>query len=413
MRVAMVAYAFYEGNARLQQYCTALVKRGDEVDMFCLRREDEPPEAVVNGVHVHAIQVRVVNERRQITFLVRVLRFLFLAAWVLTRRHLARPYAVVHVHSVPDFLIFSALVPRLSGSVVLLDIHDILPEFYASKFQSGRKSLLFRALTLVERVSCRFAHHVIIANDLWRERLTQRSVAPERCTAIGNYPDPDVFQRHPRSRTDGRFRLIYPGSLNHHQGLDVAIRAFARVVPELPEAEFVIHGEGPSKEELIALAVRLQVADRVHFREMVPIRQIARLLADADAAVVPKRASSVFGNEAASTKILECMTAGVPVIVSRTKVDSFYHSDRTVQFFESENEADLAECILRLARHPELRERLASNAWEHARLNSWAVKKELYLSVVDSLAGRRSEREHRRTVSAANGGTETVPRVNG
>ena len=49
---------------------------------------------------------------------------------------------MIHVHSVPDFLVFAALVPKLLGARIILDIHDILPEFYASKFGASKDSRL-------------------------------------------------------------------------------------------------------------------------------------------------------------------------------------------------------------------------------------------------------------------------------
>jgi glycosyltransferase involved in cell wall biosynthesis len=68
-------------------------------------------------------------------------------------------------------------------------------------------------------------------------------------------------------------------------------------------------------------------------------------MAAADVGVVPKRAAG-FGNEAFSTKILEFMACGVPVIVSRTQVDSYYFDDQLVRFFESENADDLAKAFV-------------------------------------------------------------------
>jgi len=392
VRVAMVAYAFYEGNARIQQYATALAKRGDAVDVIALRREGEARHRIANGVNVYGIQTRIINEKSRLTYLYRVMQFLAYSALVLSRKHLSQPYHLVHVHSVPDFLVFAALLPKLMGSSVILDIHDILPEFYVSKFGTGRRSLLFHLLLLVEKCSAAFADHVIIANHVWYERLTARSVSPEKCTVICNCPNPEFFRVRQQGRTHSKFIITYPGTLNWHQGLDIALKAFAKVVKEIPEAEFRIFGEGPSKPELIKLTNRLGLNGRVIFNDMVPTERIAQEVANSDLGVVPKRASSIFGNEAASSKILEFMAAGVPVVVSRTKVDTYYHSDLTVKFFESENESDLAKSILELKRNAQLRSRLVANAAKYAQENNWEVKDIQYLSLMDSLTSMKRKK---------------------
>jgi glycosyltransferase involved in cell wall biosynthesis len=317
---------------------------------------------------------------------------------ILSRKHLSRPYQIIHVHSVPDFLVFAAALPKLLGASLILDIHDILPEFYASKFGAGKKSILFKILLLVEKCSVLFSNHVIIANHIWYRRLIDRSASPKKCTVICNYPNPEIFRARPRERTDGKFIITYPGSLNWHQGLDVAVKAFAEVTREIPEAELHIYGEGPMKPHLVKLAKQLGLEGKVIFFDMVAIELVAAEMANADLGVVPKRASSSFGNEAASTKILEFMSVGVPIVVSRTSIDTYYHSDATVKFFESENEADLAKSIVMLQRDPELRRRLAVNAAKYAEANNWRSKKCHYLNLVDRLARRgRRQKQHLRT----------------
>jgi glycosyltransferase involved in cell wall biosynthesis len=366
------------------RYATTLAQRGDSVDVFALRRDGFAPFEVLDGVNVYRIQDRRVNEMGRLTYLLRIVRFLLRSAYVVTRRHLANPYQLVHVHSVPDFMVFAALVPKLLGARVILDIHDILPEFYGSKFGVGPRSVQFKLLALLEKVSAGFADHVIIANDLWKERIVARSVPERKCTALCNYPDLRIFHPQSKMTRNGKFVILYPGSLNIHQGLDVALRAFAQIANQIPDADFHIYGEGPQRTALVALAKDLGLDGRVQFHGVLPIREIAGVMASSDLAIVPKRASS-FGNEAASTKIMEFMALGVPVIVSRTKVDSYYFDDSVVRFFEPENENDLAKSILELRRDSRLRERLTTNAARYIRRTNWDTKKIEYLRLVDTL----------------------------
>ncbi len=120
----------------------------------------------------------------------------------------------------------------------------------------------------------------------------------------------DLFKPVPeeQKRRDGKFIMLYPGSLNYHQGLDIAIKAFALAKEHMPDAEFHIYGEGPTLPDLVALARERGRRWRRQVLEGLPLEEIATVIASADVGVVPKRADG-FGNEAFSTKILEFMAA--------------------------------------------------------------------------------------------------------
>jgi glycosyltransferase involved in cell wall biosynthesis len=388
LRVCMLAYAFYESDTRILQYATALAKRGEKVDVIALRRDDSFPEfEVLNGVNVYRIQPRTVNEKGLVAYASRILRFMWRSMWCLRRLHRQHAYDVVHVHNVPDFLLFSALFPKFGGAPVILDIHDLLPEFYASKFKVSHDGLVFKLLTFVERCSAGFASHVIVANHLWRDRFAARSSKAEKCSVVRNHPDLEIFVARARQgrRVNERFLLTYPGSLNWHQGLDVAIRAFANVADRMPDADFHIYGEGPAKPSLIELARKLGMKDRVVFHDFLPSREIARVMATTDLAIEPKRSTSAFGNEALSTKILEFMALGVPIIASKTKIHAYYYDDSVVRYYENDDPVQLAEQMLKLRGDRALRERLAANGFQYVKENNWDARKHEYLELVDSL----------------------------
>lgn len=386
MRVCMIAYSFYEGDNRVMRYAETLAARGDHVDVLALRRPGQPDYGVLRGVNVFRIQERTRDERHKVSYLLRILSFLVRASVRLAVMHLRKAYRVVHVHSVPDFLVFAALVPKLMGAKVILDIHDILPEFYASKFHCGHGSLLFRTLVVVEKISIAFADHVIVANHLWLQRLIERSAPAHKCIALINYPDSTIFHVCENRPPDGKFILMYPGSLNQHQGLDIAIRAMAILRSQLPNAELHIYGEGGAYPELLKLTDKLHLEDQVMFHQPLPIREMAALMAHADLGIVPKRSDS-FGNEAFSTKILEFMSSGVPVVVAETRVDHYYFASSLVEFFKNGDAEDLAGSILRLARDRDLRKRKADAALMFARQNAWQHAKHKYLNLVDAASG--------------------------
>jgi glycosyltransferase involved in cell wall biosynthesis len=346
-------------------------------------------------VRVFHVQKRSVNERGKFGYLRRILIFLLRAFLFLARPSNVRRYDVIHVHNVPDFLIFAALLPKLFGTKIVLDIHDILPEFYASKFSLSPDSLTVRMLKFCERLSTAFSNHVIIANDLWRERLIGRAVTPDKVTTIRNYPDPVFFATRQQPAPHAGFLLMYPGTLNSHQGLDIAIRAFARLAPEMPDLNFHIYGEGPALPELRTLSDELGLAGRLEFFGFLPVKEIGNRMAQADLAVVPKRVSTGFGNEAASTKIMEFMSVGVPVVVSRTRIDSLEYGESVVHFAEPENDAAWAEAIRTLKNDPEYRAQLVANSFAYLGHHNWAKRKYDYLGIVDSLADHAKQNSNR------------------
>jgi glycosyltransferase involved in cell wall biosynthesis len=385
-RVCMVTHSFYETDNRVTRYATTLVARGDAVDVLALRRSPElPEEEMIEGVRVFRIQDRFEKgEQTKFAYLWPLLRFLRASMRWVTRRHASEPYDLLHIHNVPDFMVFAGWYPKLTGARVILDIHDIVPEFFASKFGILPKGLTFALLCWMERASAAFAHHVIIANDLWLEKYALRTRTAGRCTAFINNVDSSVFTRRARRRDDGKLIVLFPGGLQWHQGVDIALRAFTQVRAELPHCEFHIYGDGNAKESLVRLAADLGLDGSVRFFKPRSVREIAAIMAEADLGVVPKRADS-FGNEAYSTKIMEFMAVGVPVVVSSTKVDRYYFDDSVVRFFPSGDAQGLARQMLAVLRDAEMRREMVRRASEYVATHCWESRKADYLTLVDSL----------------------------
>jgi glycosyltransferase involved in cell wall biosynthesis len=343
----------------------------------------------VDGVNITRLQDRFAKtERSKIGYLLPLLRFLFKASIWVTRSHFRCPYDLVHIHNVPDFMVLAAWYPKLAGKPIVLDIHDIVPEFFASKFRLPQKGAFFSLLRRMERWSAAFADHIIIANHLWLEKYAVRTGTKDRITAFINHVDSEVFFPHGSRKRDGRTIILFPGGLQWHQGVDIAIEAFARVRRQLPHAEFHIYGDGNAKPDLVALAQRLKLNGSVQFKDTLPASQIATIMAEADLGVVPKRADS-FGNEAYSTKIMEFMSVGVPVVVSSTMVDRYYFNDSVVRFFKSGSADALAQEIVELLRNPELTRHMVARALDYAVQNCWENRKADYLNLVDSLCASR------------------------
>ena len=181
--------------------------------------------------------------------------------------------------------------------------------------------------------------------------------------------------------------MLYPGTLNWHQGLDIAVQGHRLVKDRSPRAELHIYGSGQTKQALRDLADKLGLNGQIILKDAVPIEHIAEIMANADLGIVPKRNDN-FGGEAFSTKILEFLTMGIPVVVADTKIDKFYFNDDVVRFFRSGDDNDLADAIRQMADDKALRDRMAESGTAFAEDFSWDKRKQKYFDLVDRLTGK-------------------------
>jgi glycosyltransferase involved in cell wall biosynthesis len=153
---------------------------------------------------------------------------------------------------------------------------------------------------------------------------------------------------------------------------------------QAPRAEFHIYGRGPERDNLVKLIAELHLDNKVFIKDPLPINKIAEIMANADLGIVPKK-NDPFGGEAFSTKTLEFMALGIPVIISGTKIDRHYFNDSVVKFFIPDDVNDLAQSMLTMLKHKEQRDTLRDNALCFVEDYRWSKKKNEYFDLVDSL----------------------------
>ena len=384
----MVVFSHYPLDVRVRREAEVLAKAGMAVDVICLKDNAEPRKEQVNGVNVYRINIRR-KRAKVIRYLWEYGYFMALAFVMLSVLQLIKNYNIVHVHNMPDILVLSALFPKICKARVVLDIHDVMPELFMRKYGLHGGHKLINTLQYLEKLSIKLADHIIVASPFFRKTLISRSCSPEKCTTILNLPDPKYFEVtkvHERGNSDV-FKIIYPGSLGEVQGVDIAIKAIARVVRrmEIP-AQLHIYGEGAERErgKLIDLVIKLGLQDSVYFYPKVPAEKLGEIYKSMDVGVVPKR-DGLHGKDAMSTKLFEFAAVGLPAIVSRTKADSLFFDESMVVFFEPENEDELADCIVRLYRKPELRKSLCQRAALVCQKINWIKESETFCAIYERL----------------------------
>jgi glycosyltransferase involved in cell wall biosynthesis len=389
-RHCMIVHAYYPlAETRVQREAETLVQAGFDVDVICLRDEGERARERWGGVEVHRLRVRVDKRGLAAQFL-SYLRFFMLATCRLTRLHMRRPYRTVQVHNLPDFLVFCALVPKLQGVPVILDLHDLMPEFFAGRFGRER-SVIASVIAWQERLACRFADHVITVSEHWRQALVDRGVPAARCSVVMNLADERIF--HPLARSgrsrdgsdDAAFRLLYHGTVTHRYGLDLAVRAVARLRGEIPGIQLTILGRGDQMPELVDLVRELRLEGHVDLQDrLLPAEHLPEVIAAADLGIVPYR-DDLFTDGLVPTKLLEYAAMALPCVAARTTAVQTTFGDSVAAYFAPGDLDDLVHAIRALWEQPAARERLESGSRRFTRRHNWAQEGRDYTALVTGL----------------------------
>lgn len=377
-------------DTRVRREVEALASAGHDVDVICLARNDELPFERAGRVTYR--RLRLARKRGgAIQYLLQYLTFFALAMALVGKLHLRRRYDLVQVNSLPDFLVFAALLPRLLGARVLLDLHEPMPEFFVSKFKTRANHPMVRFIAWLEQASIRFADLAITCTHPMRDTFMARGAQPDNVDVILNGSDEAVFDPvgYPRQPDRHReFVLISHGSVEERYGLDTIIRAMAVLREEIPELRLRIYGEGAYVPTLRRLAQDLGVTGMVYFSPgYVPLPELVGAIAAADVGVVAMKRDA-FRDLTLCNKLYDFITMRTPAIVSRTNAVETYFGEQCFELFEADNERDLARAIRALHAQPERRDRLVKAAAQAGEPHRWPRQRDRYLALVDRLTQR-------------------------
>jgi glycosyltransferase involved in cell wall biosynthesis len=392
VRACVVAHTDLWRDLRVRGEAEMLMSDGWELDIICLRGPDEPAVESWANAMVHHLPGQRHRGDRMVTYMLEYVAFFLRAIFYVSRLSLHRHYSLIHVHNLPDFLVFTAVVPRLLGARVLLDIHDPLPDLYISKFAGRESHVAVRLARWLEKVSTAFADHVVTPGEPSRRRLVGRGLPPEKVTNILNSADPRVFR--PIRPAGGEaaparhFTLVYHGGIFKRYGLDLAIRAVHQLRQDIPGLQLHIVGGGDETESLKQLVEQLDLSEQVSLAGWIPPEKIPEFVAEADLGVVPYR-QDTFTDLIYPTKAFEYIVMGIPVIMSGLAGVVELFPDVPDLFFPPDDVDALAQHILRLYREPERKRRLneaLQRAYAPYRLEG---QRRTYLSLVERLVNVR------------------------
>ncbi len=386
-KICMVAFTQYRFDPRPRREAEALAARGDEVDFISLAENGSEHFEEINGVRLHELPNTRYRGGNSGSYLRAYLSFFFSAMFRLNALHLRNRFDVVQIHTLPDFMVFTAILPKIMGAKIILDVHDLMPEAYMAKFEKEKNSPIIQFVTLIERMSVKFSHRAIAVHAPHRETLAGHGNPIDKFSILLNLPDPNVIRRDapPLVHKPGEtLRLIYHGIVTQRNGLETAIRA-AALASESAPVHLRIVGGGDDIPRLRDLASDLQLEKIVSFSGgYVPVDELLPIIQQAHIGLVTLIYDPMT-RHMLPTKLLEYVSLGLPAVVARTETIQTYFDDDMVRFYTPGDEVELSRHIVDLYHHPEKRDMLVRNAARFTERYSWSRQKQEYYALIDSL----------------------------
>lgn len=368
-------------DGRVRRESFALAEAGYEVTVLCPREGNQARRETVNGVRVIRYPHPPVGNGLPgylMEYGYSTAACFVLSLWVAMRGG----FDVVHSHNPPDTMFVIGAFFKLFGKRYVFDHHDLSPEMYHARFGERGHQLVFRALVLLERLSCAVADEVIATNESYREmELRRDKVEPGRITIVRNGPelgrvklvDPD-----PDLRARGKTIIGFVGVMGYQDGVDYLLRALHHLIHDLKRTDFytVLVGTGDAWNDLRKLSTQLGLDDHVWFTGTVSDADLRRYLSTADICVDPDP-SNPFNDRSTMIKVTEFMALAKPIVAFDLPENRFTAQQAAV-FVPSNDERAFARALADLMDDPERRARMGAFgrrrieeglAWSH-----WAPK---------------------------------------
>jgi glycosyltransferase involved in cell wall biosynthesis len=267
---------------------------------------------------------------------------------------------VLHIFSASyaSFLLAPApacWIGRLRGKKTLLNYHSGEARDHLSRWRT--------ALPILRR-----ADHLVVPSDYLASVFAEFGLVAD---VIPNTVDLNLFSF--RQRNPLRPRLICTRNFHFYYGVDVVLRAFARILKVHPDASLCLVGSGEKEPELRQLVQQIGLP-AVEFAGSVPHQEIGQILDRADIFVNASR----LDNQPIS--ILEAFACGLPVVSTAPEgMERIVANERTGLLGPVDDDTALAGNILRLLQEPDLAERLARQAYAGAAKYAWENIRDLWL----------------------------------
>jgi glycosyltransferase involved in cell wall biosynthesis len=367
----------YPQDSRVRQEASSLANAGYRVTVIAPRSPDQTWNETIDSVRVCRFPSPP-DANGSVGYLLEygyaMTAIFVIAFWA----YLRDGFDIVHTHCPPDAFVLIAIFFRLLGKKFIYDHHDLSPEMYCARFEGNCNQFFLRALTFLEKLSCRFSDHIIATNQSYKTIEIERGGAPEEgITIVRNGPDLNLLQpTEPIPELQNRASIVigYVGVMGVQDGVGHLLRALHHLVHDQGKTDFlcVMIGSGEALPSLKILSEQLQITDNVFFTGWINFAEVARYISTIDIAIAPEP-SNPYNDRSTFIKVMEYMALGKPIAAFDLPETRFSAQD-AASYARPNDESDFALKIAMLMDDTERRKKMGESgrrrvnkvlAWEH------------------------------------------------
>ena len=386
-RIAMLAYTEYSRDPRVRRYAEFLVSQGYYVDCVVLneKKQNKKMDAdLVNMVYLPIYQYR---GSSNISYIYSYILF-FLKAFYFFSIKSINKYSLIHVHNMPDFLVFSTILNKIFGTKIILDIHDNMPEIYKDKFEPLKAFFICKILLFQEKLSAIYADIVItVHKPHLKYNIKYHNLNPRKSKVIHNFADISIFTKRDKNilhyNLDDEFKLIYHGTIAKRFDL-INILKGIKIVKNKFNIKLNIYGKGDGVDELKNQIKEMKLEKYISYEGLVPLDSIPDKISKSHLGIV-SYAESTATSMMLPLKLMEYVAMELPVLTVKNTPICYYFRNTNLAFYESGSPESFSKELIELIENSKKRENMKTSMKRFNLKFNWNDEKYKYLKILNDI----------------------------
>ncbi|MFX0135262.1 MAG: glycosyltransferase, partial [Candidatus Hodarchaeota archaeon] len=315
------------------------------------------------------------------------LKFFIKCLIKVTILYIKKKYCIIHVNNMPDFLVFCAIIPKLCGTKIILDIHDPMPTIFLTKSKIKANSIKYQLLLYQEKLSSKFADSVLTVHEpIKQDILVEEGIPEQKIAVITNFADDGLFNINSDYSLEIPLKLIFHGTISERSGLCDVLKAIKNIESK-HSFYLTIIGEGGFSIELKQLIKELDLGNIVNFQnKLYSYKELPDILKTFHIGLATYEITPAT-DYMLPVKMLEYLLLGIPFITVPNKAVTYYFSNEECFFYNPYISSSLTILLNDLIKNPSLilerREKLISIRKKFL----WTNEEQKYINHLNRLRG--------------------------